>query len=48
MRLRQGSSGGIFQKKDATLHSFVICEGCYDEMVKKFAIPPEITDVTEL
>ncbi len=42
MRLRQGSSGGT------TLHSFVICEKCYDEMVKKFVIPPEITNVTEL
>lgn len=39
---------GYFSKKDATLHSFVICENCYDEMVDKFVIPPEIITVTEL
>lgn len=39
---------GYFSRKDTTLHSFVICEKCYDEMVKKFVIPPEITNVTEL
>ena len=39
---------GYFSQKDTTLHSFVICEKCYDEMVKKFVIPPEITNVTEL
>ncbi len=39
---------GYFSKKDATLHSFVICEECYDKMINKFVIPPVITDVTEL
>lgn len=39
---------GYFSRKDTTLHSFVICEKCYDEMVKKFVIPPEVTNVTEL
>ena len=39
---------GYFSKKDTTLHSFVICEECYDKMVEKFAIPPEVIDVTEL
>ena len=39
---------GDFSKKDTTLHSFVICEECYDKMVEKFAIPPEVIDVTEL
>ncbi len=39
---------GYFSRKDAALHSFVICEDCYDDMVEKFAIPPEVTTVTEL
>lgn len=39
---------GYFSKKDAKLHSFLMCEECYDKMVSDFAIPPEITEVTEL
>ncbi len=38
---------GYFSKKDATVHSFTICEDCYDNMVEQFAIPPEVTEVTE-
>ena len=39
---------GYFSKKDGMLHSFVICEKCYDDMINKFVIPPEITEVHEL
>lgn len=39
---------GYFSKKDATLHSFLICEDCYDKMVAQFAIPPTVEEVTEL
>lgn len=39
---------GYFSKKDVTLHSFILCEECYDQMVSSFVIPPEITDVLEL
>lgn len=39
---------GFFSKKDATLHSFVICEECYDKMVASFVIPPTVEEVTEL
>lgn len=39
---------GFFSEKDATMHSFVICEHCYDQMVASFAIPPTIIEVTEL
>ena len=39
---------GYFSQKDAVLHSFVLCEECYDEMISRFAIPVEITEVTEL
>ena len=39
---------GYFSKKDVTLHSFILCEECYDQLVSSFVIPPEITDVLEL
>ena len=39
---------GYFSKKDGQIHSFDLCEECYDKMVEKFAIPPEVIDVTEL
>ena len=39
---------GVFSEKDAMLHSFVICEPCYDKMVASFVIPPKIEDATEL
>ena len=39
---------GYFSEKDAVLHSFVLCEKCYDEMVSHFTIPVQITEVTEL
>ena len=39
---------GFFSNKDAKLHSFTICEKCYDEMIKNFVIPVKETDVTEL
>jgi len=39
---------GYFSKKDITLHSFLMCEDCYDKMISSFAISPEITDVIEI
>lgn len=39
---------GYFSSKDAVLHSFVLCESCYDRMVEKFVFPPQVTEVTEL
>lgn len=38
---------GYFSGKDAVLHSFVLCESCYDEMVSRFSIPVKVTEVTE-
>ena len=29
---------GYFSKKDGMLHSFVICEKCYDDMIEKLVI----------
>lgn len=39
---------GYFSKKDAMMHSFVMCESCYDKIVDSFAIPPTVEEVTEL
>ena len=39
---------GYFSKRDGEIHSFLLCEDCYDEMVKKFVIPPMVTEATEL
>lgn len=39
---------GYFSSKDMQMHSFVLCERCYDQMVANFVYPPEISEVTEL
>lgn len=39
---------GYFSERDGEIHSFLLCEACYNEMIKKFALPPEVTEATEL
>lgn len=39
---------GYFSNKDGEAHSFDLCEGCYDELVKTFAIPLQIDEENEL
>lgn len=39
---------GYFSNKDGQKHSFDLCEECYDKMIKKFAIPVEEEEATEL
>ncbi len=39
---------GFFSNKDSVLHSFYICEPCYDKIASSFLIPPKITEMTEL
>ena len=39
---------GFFSKKDGEIHSFDLCESCYDQMVKRFQIPAEKEEQTEL
>lgn len=31
---------GYFSEKDNQIHSFDICESCYDEWISSFLIPP--------
>lgn len=33
---------GYFSEKDNEIHRFDLCENCYDEWVRSFAIPVEI------
>ena len=34
-------SWGYFSGKDGEIHSFDLCESCYDRLVQDFQIPPE-------
>lgn len=46
--LRVEKVWGYFSGKDGEKHSFDLCEDCYDEMIKEFAIPVEKEELTEL
>lgn len=39
---------GFFSGKDGEIHSFALCETCYDKMREKFSVPVEIRMQTEL
>ena len=39
---------GYFSHKDGETHQFCLCEECYDEIVKTFQIPVDISERTEL
>lgn len=39
---------GYFSNKDGRIHEIDLCEDCYDEIVSRFQIPPQNTEVTEL
>lgn len=39
---------GFFSEKDGEIHSFDLCEACYDRLVKGFLIPVEKEEQTEL
>lgn len=39
---------GYFSHKDTEKHTIILCEECYDRLVKGLAVPPEITEDTEL
>ena len=38
----------IFSKKDGQIHSFDLCEECYDKMIARFRIPAQKREATEL
>lgn len=39
---------GYFSGKDLENHTFDLCEACYDKITASFAIPPQITENTEV
>lgn len=39
---------GYFSKKDGQIHSFDLCEDCYDKMTAQFTIPVEEKEAKEL
>lgn len=39
---------GYFSEKDGEIHSFFLCEKCYDNMVSGFSVPPVVTEATEI
>ncbi|MCL2052238.1 MAG: hypothetical protein FWG91_11030 [Lachnospiraceae bacterium] len=39
---------GYFSKKDGEIHSFDLCEDCYDEITGDFLIPPLVTELKEI
>ncbi|MBU9726409.1 hypothetical protein [Diplocloster modestus] len=41
-------SWGYFSDKDGQVHSFDLCEECYDKFIGKFQIPVEIVKEKEL
>ncbi len=42
------ASFGYFSDKDGQIHSFDLCEKCYDEMIAKFRVPVECEEAKEL
>lgn len=39
---------GYFSEKDGIMHSFDLCEKCYDKMIARFKYPVTVTDYSEL
>lgn len=39
---------GYFSERDGEMHSFLLCEECYNDMIQKFAVAPVVTEATEL
>lgn len=39
---------GYFSKKDTQIHSFALCEECYDSWIKSFLVPPSVSEATEI
>ena len=40
--------GFTIQSKDLEKHEFDLCEECYDRITLSFAVPPEISEDTEV
>lgn len=38
---------GYFSERDGELHSFLLCESCYEKMIEQFKVAPMMAEVTE-
>ncbi len=38
---------GYFSRKDGEIHTFDLCENCYDKLVKGFKVPVTISEKVE-
>lgn len=45
--LKVSKSWGYFSNKDLQIHTFYICESCYDNLIKNFVIPINIKNNNE-
>lgn len=39
---------GYFSDRDMEVHRFIICERCYEEMIRSFKVPVDIINKTEV
>lgn len=39
---------GYFSNKDGQVHSFDLCEACYDKLIAQFKIPVSVEDAREI
>ncbi len=39
---------GYFSEKDGEIHEFSLCEKCYDEILKGFKVPADISEAKEV
>ncbi len=39
---------GYFSERDGEIHSFLLCESCYDKMIQGFLVAPLVKEATEL
>ena len=37
---------GYFSEKDGEIHTFDLCEKCYDQLTGEFMMPPEVQEET--
>lgn len=45
--LEVNKAWGYFSEKDLKIHSFDLCETCYDQMIRGFKIPIDIKNNNE-
>lgn len=45
--VRVSKKWGYFSEKDLTTHEFIMCEKCYDRIIEKFAVKPNVKRTVE-